>query len=76
MSLRDTRKLISIGICVPQGRSASAPFSHGIHSVGLSGGFRGYSVERLLRFANALHHNVRITIEAEATEAEGQLVMA
>ncbi len=42
----------------------------------LSGGFRGYSVERLLRFANALHHNVRITIEAEATEAEGRLVVA
>lgn len=42
----------------------------------LNGGFRGYSVERLLRLANALHHNVCITIEAEATEAEGRLVVA
>lgn len=42
----------------------------------LNGQFRGYPVERLLRFVTALNHNVRITIEAEETEAEGRLVVA
>ena len=42
----------------------------------LNGQFRGYSVERLLRFINALHHNVRIVIEPEERPEQGQLVVA
>lgn len=42
----------------------------------LNGQFRGYSVERLLRFVNALHHNVRIVIEPEERQEQGQLVVA
>ena len=42
----------------------------------LNGQFRGYSVERLLRFVNALHHNVRIVIEPEERKEQGQLVVA
>ena len=42
----------------------------------LNGQFRGYSVERLLRFVNALHHNVRIVIEPEECQEQGQLVVA
>ncbi len=40
----------------------------------LNGQFRGYSVERLLRFVNALNHNVHIVIEAE--EVKGRLLVA
>ncbi len=39
----------------------------------LNGQFRGYSVERLLRFVTALHHNVRIEIEAEAGQELGTM---
>jgi predicted XRE-type DNA-binding protein len=42
----------------------------------LNGQFRGYSVERLLRFVTALHHNVRIVIEPERAPAEGTLTVA
>ena len=42
----------------------------------LNGQFRDYSVERLLRFVNALHHNVRIVIESEERQEPGQLVRA
>ena len=42
----------------------------------LNGQFRGYSVERLLRFVTALNHTVRIEIEAEAGQEPGQLVVA
>ena len=42
----------------------------------LNGQFRGYSVERLLRFVTALHHSVRIEIEAEAGPEQGQFVVA
>ena len=42
----------------------------------LNGQFRGYSVERLLRFVNALHHNVRIVIEPEERPEQGRLVVA
>jgi len=42
----------------------------------LNGQFRGYSVERLLRFVTALHHDVRIVIEAEERQEQGQLVIA
>ena len=42
----------------------------------LSGQFRGYSIERLLRFANALNHNVHIVIEAGEAEEAGRLVVA
>ena len=42
----------------------------------LNGQFRGYSVERLLRFVTALNHTVRITIEAQESEDEGRLVVA
>ena len=42
----------------------------------LSGQFRGYSVERLLRFVTALHHDVRIVIEPEERQEQGQLVVA
>jgi len=42
----------------------------------LNGQFRGYSVERLLRFVTALHHNVRIVIKAEAGQELGRLVVA
>jgi predicted XRE-type DNA-binding protein len=42
----------------------------------LNGHFRGYSVERLLRFVTALHHTVHIVIEAEAGQEQGQLVVA
>ena len=42
----------------------------------LRGQFRGYSIERLLRFVNALDHNVRIVIEAEEAGKEGRLVVA
>lgn len=42
----------------------------------LSGQFRGYSVERLLRFVNALNHNVLIVIEAEEMETGGRLLVA
>ena len=42
----------------------------------LNGQFRGYSVERLLRFVNALYHNVRIVIKPEERQEQGQLVVA
>ena len=42
----------------------------------LNGQFRGYSVERLLRFVTALHHDVRIVIEAEERQEPGQMVVA
>ncbi len=42
----------------------------------LNGQFRGYSVERLLRFVTALHHDVRIVIESEELQGQGQLVIA
>ena len=42
----------------------------------LSGQFRGYSVERLLRFVNALNHNVRIVIEPEERTEQGRLMVA
>lgn len=42
----------------------------------LHGQFRGYSIERLLRFVNALNHNVRIIIESEEEAREGTLVVA
>lgn len=42
----------------------------------LNGQFRGYSVERLLRFVTALHHNVRIEIDAEERQEQGRLVVA
>ncbi len=42
----------------------------------LNGQFRGYSVERLLRFVTALNHNVRIEIDAEERQEQGQLVVA
>ena len=42
----------------------------------LRGQFRGYSIERLLRFVNALNHNVRIVIESEEASGEGRLMVA
>jgi len=42
----------------------------------LHGQFRGYSIERLLRFVNALNYNVRIVIEAEEAGKEGRLMVA
>ncbi len=42
----------------------------------LHGQFRGYSIERLLRFVNALNHNVQIIIEEEEEAKEGTLVVA
>ena len=42
----------------------------------LGGQFRGCSIEHLLRFVNALNHNVRIVIEAEEAAEEGRLVVA
>ncbi len=42
----------------------------------LNGQFRGYSVERLLRFANALHHDVRIVIDPEERPEQGRLLVA
>lgn len=42
----------------------------------LGGQFRGYSIERLLRFVNALHHHVHIVIESEEAREEGRLMVA
>jgi hypothetical protein len=42
----------------------------------LNGQFRGNSVERLLRFVNALHHNIRIIIEPKERPEQGRLVVA
>jgi len=42
----------------------------------LCGQFRGYSIERLLRFVTVLNHNVHIVIEPDAAMEQGTLMVA